>query len=138
MCNVTVRAAGARRTSRPRWRLLYGCTFVMLGSLVVVEVVTAPSALRTALRCSVALGGFFAMGLWVRLNRAALDQHAWCACAAETITVRVIPSRRRAPLGAVAERAAPPPDVWRRRFVSEGESRPGRTSPSVYSMDWSE
>ena len=37
------------------------------------------------------------MALWTRLNRRALDQLGWCECAAATITVRVIPSRRPAP-----------------------------------------
>jgi hypothetical protein len=37
---------------------------------------------------------FVAIALWVRGHRAALDQQAWCECAADTLTVRVIPSRR--------------------------------------------
>jgi hypothetical protein len=35
-----------------------------------------------------------AIALWVRGNRAALDQQDWCECAADTLTVRVIASRR--------------------------------------------
>lgn len=66
----------------------------MMGALAAVEVVSAPSGIRTAVRCAFVLVGFAAMAAWVRLNRVALDQQNWCACAGKTITVRVIASRR--------------------------------------------
>jgi hypothetical protein len=34
------------------------------------------------------------IAFWIRVNRVALDQQDWCECAADTLTVRVIPSRR--------------------------------------------
>jgi len=50
-----------------------------------------------ALRGGIALAAFVAMALWIRGNRAAFDYADWCECAAEKITVRVIPSRRPEP-----------------------------------------
>ena len=94
--------------------MLYGVTAVMFGLLGAVEVVTAPSAVRTALRCVIVLGGFAAMAVWVRFNRVALDQQEWCTCAATTITVRVIQSRRPARLTAVSPHSA----AWSRQLVS--------------------
>ena len=49
------------------------------------------------LACVPALAVFVAMALWIRGNRAAFDYADWCECAAEKITVRVIPSRRPEP-----------------------------------------
>src|SRR5207245_6900455 len=45
----------------------------------------------------IALAAFVAMALWIRGNRAAFDYADWCECAAEKITVRVIPSQRPEP-----------------------------------------
>ncbi len=94
MCDVTARSRRARTPPPPRWGRLYGLTAVFLGALIAFEMLATPGAVRTALQCGLALGGFGAMGLWARLNRVALDQQDWCECAATKITVRVIRSRR--------------------------------------------
>ena len=52
---------------------------------------------RVVLRGGIALAAFATMALWLRANRAAFDYADWCDCAAEKISVRVIPSRRPAP-----------------------------------------
>jgi len=57
----------------------------------------APGPARTALRGGLALATVGVLSLWVRLNGFALDQQAWCDCAASTISVRIIRSRRPAP-----------------------------------------
>lgn len=93
MCDVTARSGGSRATPRPRWASLYGLAALTLAALAAVEVVVAPGAAQTALRCGVALCGFAAMAGWARSNRVELDQQDWCECAASTITMRVIPSR---------------------------------------------
>jgi hypothetical protein len=78
---------------RSRWPALYGIVAFGLAALAVTEVV-AGAVVRPALESVVGAVAFVAVVLWVRGNRAALDQQAWCECAAETLTVRVIPSRR--------------------------------------------
>ena len=83
MCDVTPRSGRSRAIPRPRWGLLYGLVTLMLAALAGVSA-------QTALQCGLALSGFGAMALWVRLNRTALDQQDWCECAAEKISVRVI------------------------------------------------
>jgi hypothetical protein len=80
--------------ARPRWCLLYGAAFSPLAALAVVEVVAPPNGLRTLLRGVFALLAFLGMAVWVRASRRALDMLDWCACAGETVTVRVIESRR--------------------------------------------
>jgi hypothetical protein len=77
---------------RPRWAGLYATAAIGLAALVWVATQTR-AASRPTLESVVAGGVLVAFMLWIRANRAALDQQDWCACAAETLTVRVIPSR---------------------------------------------
>jgi len=90
---------------RPRWTLLYGITALGVVALAVTEIAAA-AALRPALETAVGGAAVVAIALWLRVNRAALDQQGWCECAADTLTVRVIPSRRPEPR--CVERA----DAW--------------------------
>ena len=90
--------------ARPRWGLLYGAAFSPLAALAVVEVAAPPNWIRTLLRGVFALIAFVGMAVWVRASRTALDMLNWCACAGETVTVRVIETRRPRPLVAM-----PPP-----------------------------
>ena len=92
MCD-TLRAPGPTIV-RPRWTLLYGAAFAPLGALAVVEMAAPPHGLRTLLRALFTLAAFTGMAVWVRASRRALDMLNWCACAPETVTVRVIESRR--------------------------------------------
>jgi len=92
MCDSTRLAEGAG--TRPRWRVLYGVVCPPLAMLGIVEVAAPPAPLRTLLRLALVLGAVAAMAVWVRANRAALDLQEWCACAASTVTVRVIESPR--------------------------------------------
>jgi hypothetical protein len=87
--------------SRPRWGALYGATLPQLTALGVVEFTSPPNPLRTVLRFVLAVGAFAGMAAWVRANRAALDLQNWCECAGQTMTVRVIESRRPAPAEAI-------------------------------------
>jgi hypothetical protein len=82
-----------RAVTRPRWRVLYGVVGLPLAMMGIVEVAAPPAPVRTLLRLALVLGAVAAMAVWVRGNRAALDLQDWCACAASTITVRVIESR---------------------------------------------
>ncbi len=91
MCETSARTVG-----RPRWGWLYAATLPPLAALAVVETTTPPNVLRTVLRYALALAALAAMALWIRANRAAFDLQDWCECAAGTITVRVIESRRPA------------------------------------------
>ena len=97
MCDTRVRPARARKTPQPRWTLLYGLAFSTLGAVAAVGVIPLPGAWQAALRSGLGIGGFAAMAMWVRLNRAALDLQDWCECAGSKITVRVIPSDRPEP-----------------------------------------
>ena len=97
MCNETRAWADAQRPPRVRWSRLYGILAVMASALMSVELFGQPGQARAALRGSIALAAFAAMALWVRANRAAFDYADWCECAAEKITVRVIPSSRPEP-----------------------------------------
>lgn len=92
MCDWTLLAESA--VTRPRWRVLYGVVCPPLAMLGIVEVAAPPAPVRTLLRLALVLGVVAAMAVWVRTNRAALDLQEWCACAASTITVRVIESPR--------------------------------------------
>jgi len=92
MCDSTLLAESA--VTRPRWRVLYGIVCPPLAMLGIVEVAAPPAPVRTLLRLALVLGTVAAMAVWVRANRAALDLQDWCACAASTITVRVIESQR--------------------------------------------
>ncbi len=102
MCDATTRATPGRTDGRigprPRWGLLYGCCAgLTLAWLAATEMLVAPGPARTVVRCGLALATIGVLTLWVRLNGIALDQEAWCECAASTISVRVIRSRRPAP-----------------------------------------
>ena len=97
MCDMTARTGRPGTTPRPRWGRLYGLAGLTLAALATVEVFPSSGPPLTALRCGLALGGLVAMAVWARSNRVALEQQDWCDCAAETITVRVIPSRRPEP-----------------------------------------
>ncbi len=92
MCDSTLLAEDA--VTRPRWRVLYGVVCLPLAMLGIVEVAAPPAPVRTLLRLALVLGAFAAMAVWGRANRTALDLQAWCACAASTVTVRVIGSPR--------------------------------------------
>ena len=114
MCNETRAWADAQRARRVRWSRLYGILAVMASALTSVELFGQAGLARMALRGGIALAAFAGMALWLRANRAGFDYADWCECAAEKITVRVIPSRRPEPerpplddeeLERVAERA---------------------------------
>ena len=94
---------------RPRWTALYGIAAFGLAALAVTEIAAA-AVVRPALESVVGGAAFVAIALWLRGNRAALDQQDWCECAAETLTVRVIPSRRPEPVKSMPPRV---PDVVR-------------------------
>jgi hypothetical protein len=80
----------------------------MLAALATAEILVAPGAELTALRCGLVLAGFGAMVGWTRRNRAALDHLDWCGCASTRVTVRVIPSHRGERVrAAVADMPAP-------------------------------
>jgi hypothetical protein len=84
--------------ARPRWGALYGATLSQLTALAAIEVAAPAGALRAILRLALALGAFAGMAAWVRASRAAFDLQSWCECAGRTMTVRVIESRRPAPV----------------------------------------
>jgi len=98
----TARSGRLGTTPRPRWGRLYGLAGLTLAALATVEVFPSSGPPLTALRCGLALGGLVAMAVWARSNRVALEQQD-CECAADTITVRVIPSRRPEPERVEAE-----------------------------------
>ena len=79
--------------ARPRWAVLYVVAAFALAGLALADM-TATTAVRPAIESAASVGAVAGIALWVRTNRAALERHAWCACAAETVTMRVIPSRR--------------------------------------------
>jgi hypothetical protein len=94
MCesNRILRRAAAT-IPRPRWARLYGIAFAGLATLTIANV-ALPDVAQPPLDGLITVAVFVAFALWVRGNRAALDQQDWCECAADTLTVRVIPSRR--------------------------------------------
>ena len=98
MCEAKTRAQNSTTIPRPQWRGLYALAFLMLGALAAAEVLDLPQLVKTALDCGLTLGGFGAIAVWRRWNRAALDQQAWCDCAGASMTVRVILSRRPQPM----------------------------------------
>ena len=113
MCQVTA----GRAASRPRWGWLYAACLVPLTALAAVETVAPPTGLRTVLRSFLAVATLAALVLWIRLNRMAFDLQNWCDCAASTITIRVVESRRP------PDRDTSRPDAWpdspgRRRLAS--------------------
>ena len=77
-----------------------------LAGLAVGESVGVPDAVRTVVCCTIVLGGFGMMALWVVWNRLALDQQVWCECAAAKVTVRVVASEPARALEAALRRAA--------------------------------
>jgi hypothetical protein len=89
-------ATSPQAIERPRWGWLYGTVLPPLAGLAVVEAAGPPNLIRTVLRSVLALTVLVGMALWVRANRAAFDLQEWCDCAASTITVRVVESRRAA------------------------------------------
>jgi hypothetical protein len=88
-----VAPTGTAAIPRPRWRVLYGVVFVGLAVLTLGDV-AAPRVARPLLDAILAVAALMAISVWVRGNRTALDQVEWCQCAADQMTVRVIPSRR--------------------------------------------
>jgi hypothetical protein len=78
---------------RPRWGVLYGVVFLGLVGLAIGDV-ASPEIARPTLDGALAGAALVAISLWVRGNRVALDQQDWCACAADTVTVRMVTSRR--------------------------------------------
>src|SRR5687768_15771919 len=92
MCNGRPRSSRDRLFPRPRWIALYGILVLGASSAVGVEVFGPAGVVRTALRWAVVIGGSVGIALWRRLNRVPLDAEDWCACAGETMTVRVIGS----------------------------------------------
>ena len=128
MCESTHVSRGARAAiPRPRWGRLYGVVSIGVVGLAVADA-AAPAVARPSLEAMVVLATFVAVALWVRRNRVALDRHAWCGCAAETVTVRVLVGRCWFPADAPASSCGngdvaegPPP----RRLVIE-EERPAR------------
>ena len=80
---------------RPRWRALYVRLLAAAGAGALLATSSLAPALRTALGCGlVALAAVTTLA-WIRANAAALDQAAWCDCAAATISARVVMSRPR-------------------------------------------
>lgn len=94
MCHPSDSAPSAWQPGRPRWALLYGVTLPQLAALAAVEAGSPPLPARALLRWTLALGTFVAMALWLRANRAAFDLQDWCDCAPQTMTIRLIDSRR--------------------------------------------
>jgi hypothetical protein len=80
--------------ARPRWGVLYGVALSPLAALAIVEVAAPPNWIRTLLRGVFALIAFVGMAAWVRASRTTLDMLNWCSCAGETVTMRVVESRR--------------------------------------------
>ena len=78
---------------RPRWGVLYAVVFLGLVGLAIGDV-ASPEIARLPLDGALAGAALMAISLWVRGNRVALDQQDWCECAADTLTVRMIASRR--------------------------------------------
>ena len=83
---------------RPGWPALYAIVLAMLTALAGVEASGTPQGVCTSVDCVVVLAGFAGAVVWTRRNRAALDLQQWCACAADHVVVRVIPSQAATPL----------------------------------------
>ena len=96
MCEPTYVSRSTTAIPRPRWGALYGVVFLGLAALTAGDV-AAPPVVGPALDGALAAAALVGIFLWVRGNRTALDQQDWCACAANTLMVRVIPSRRPRP-----------------------------------------
>jgi hypothetical protein len=89
MCEVK---QGPLTGARPRWGRLYAILPLALVAFLLVDGHVSSSAERGALAYAIAAGVWGAMVWWVRSNRAALDRVEWCACASETVRVRVVRS----------------------------------------------
>jgi hypothetical protein len=99
MCTANQISEGVvTKIPRPRWGRLYGIALAGLAVLTLGNV-AIPDVARSPLDGLVAGAVLVAFAWWTRGNRAALDQQAWCECAGETLTVRVVPSRRPEPIG---------------------------------------
>lgn len=96
MCHPDRPRSRPAASVRPRWSLLYGVTLPQIVALAAVEATAPPHPARLLLRWALALGTFLGIGVWLRANRAAFDLQEWCACAGESVTMRVIPSSRPA------------------------------------------
>jgi len=119
MCMSEQRPQGSKMPPRPGWSGLYALAGLMLATLLLAQALVAAGVERTALQCGLVLGGFAAMVLRTRRNRAALDHLDWCDCASSRVTVRVIPSSR----GETA------------RTRSVGAGRPGDVEPVETPLD---
>jgi hypothetical protein len=93
MCDAASSSEPDGTIPRPRWGALYGMVVLGIAALTSIDV-AVPVIERSALEMTVVGGAFVAMALWLRSNRAALDQQDWCACAGGKTTMRVIASRR--------------------------------------------
>ena len=78
---------------RPRWIRLFAILPLATAALALTEVMVAAGPFRVAAGVAIVLATFGAMALWVRANRAALDQFEVCGCASEMLTIRVVTSR---------------------------------------------
>src|SRR5262249_15943628 len=96
MCHPGRSGAPPADAVRPRWNVLYCATLPQLVALAAVEATAPPHPARALLRCIFAIGVLVSMGLWLRANRAAFDLQEWCACAGETMTVRIVHPGRTA------------------------------------------
>jgi hypothetical protein len=132
MCDSRYVSRTAARIPRPRWGLLYGVVVLGLGMLTLTDM-AAPEVVRPGLDGVLAVAAVMAIARWVRANRAALEQQEWCECAAERMTVRVVPCRRAEPLelmDSVAARADVAPgaeSTVRRSRGSSDRASPRRT-----------
>lgn len=61
------------RDRRPTWWLLYVIAALLVAVVGLVEMFVEGEGLRKALEIVTAVTGFGMIGLWLRLNRAALD-----------------------------------------------------------------
>jgi hypothetical protein len=77
----------------PRWGRLYAVLPVAISAFVLVEAYVPATVIRAALEYTIVGAAWVALVGWVRLNRVALDQVEWCACASQTIRIRIVPSR---------------------------------------------
>jgi hypothetical protein len=94
MCDVVKASAATPTIPRPRWGRLYGAVGLIVFTAAAAQLMTSPGVVRTVFEISVAIAGFGVMGLWLRSNRPALDHERWCACAADTLTIRVVDEQR--------------------------------------------
>jgi len=78
---------------RPRWNRLFAILPLATAALALTEVMVAAGPFRVAAGVAIVLATFGAMALWVRANRAALDQVEVCACGRGMLTIREIMSR---------------------------------------------